>query len=332
MLHAPWLAAATMLLSLSHIPLTYREARRLLTTPLPSSRMNEPKASAGGRARRVCIVTGANSGIGKATAMALASAGATVVMVCRNRERGEKAAQEVVGRTGNTNVHVELADLSVQAAIRALAQSLSARFPQVDVLVHAAGATFFERRLSVDGIEMNWAVNVLAPFLLTRLLLPVLKAGAPSRVVILTGRYSPKVALMFDDLQLGRDFSPWTAARQATLAKILLTAELGRRVPASSVSANCVYPGPVRTELQTKLPWHYRLLVLPIRLFFQSPSQGARGPVFVASASEMEQVSGGYFERARQVHLAPEAVDPHNGRRLWEIAETMTNKPPAFAS
>ena len=275
MLHSPWLGLATAIFGAAHILSSTAIARHLAADETMKG--------------RVCVVTGANSGIGRATVFGLVAHGAIVVMVCRDRERGEHVGAAVVERTGNADVHLLLADLSEQAAIRRLAQDIALRFDRVHVLVNCAGATFFERRDSVDGIEMGFAVNVVAPFLLTNLLVPTLIASAPARVVTVTGRYRQSVEPGDEGAATKSAFDPMLAAARAGVAKVLFTLELARRLAGTGVTANCIYPGPVRTALQRKLPWYYRLIVYPM-LPFSRGRRAARAP---SSASRRRWSSKG---------------------------------------
>jgi NAD(P)-dependent dehydrogenase (short-subunit alcohol dehydrogenase family) len=276
---------------------------------------------------RVCMITGANSGIGKATALGLAEMGATVVMVCRNRERGEEALAEVKAATGNPTIDLLLADLSSQGEVRRLAEDLKARYSHLHVLINNAGISLSKRALTVDGFETVFAVNYLAPFLLTNLLLDVLQASAPARVVNVAGDYHRKATINFEDLMSEEDYDGMRANNQSKLALVLFTYELARRLDGTGVTANCLHPGAVATggplkdpDLSTLGRFMYRL----VKPFFLSPEKGAETSIFLASSPEVEGVTGKYFVKKRAVTSSPESYDEALARRLWEISAQLT--------
>jgi NAD(P)-dependent dehydrogenase (short-subunit alcohol dehydrogenase family) len=275
---------------------------------------------AGEMAGCVCVVTGASGGIGKAAVAGLARRGATVVLVVRSRERGEAARDEVARATGSRDLHVVLADLSRQADVRRAADEVRAAFGAVHVLVNNAGVYTFRREETVDGIEMQWAVNHLAPFLLTHLLLPALTAGRPARVVSLSSNAHRSAALRMDDLEMKR--GRYFGLRQycnTKLANLLFTRELARRAAASGVTANAMHPGVVATEL---------LLggFAPLRLvsrFMRTPEQGAATAVYLAADPAAAAFTGEYFIDSLPVRPSPAATDDESARRLWELSEEM---------
>jgi len=275
-------------------------------------------------AGKLCVVTGANSGIGKATALGLARNGAHVIMVCRSEKRGAAAQREIVAKTKNDHVTLLLADMSSQQSIRDLAEAYRTRFDQVDVIVHSAGALFFSRQLSVDGIELNLATNYLGAFLLTNLLLPELRAAPSARVVCVSGEYHRKVSVDFDDLQGAKKFSGITAAAQATLAKVLFANELSRRLSADGITANSLHPGAIRTNLTKGLPWYLRPLAAAGTLFFDKPEVGARTPIYLASSPEVAGVTGKYFIKCEPVASSAESTDEQIAAQLWAISEQLT--------
>jgi retinol dehydrogenase 14 len=199
----------------------------------------------GGMDEKVCLITGATSGIGKATAMGLARMGASVVMVGRDRGRGEAALAEVKGKSANASVDLMLADLSSQEDIRRLADEFKEAYPRLDVLVNNAGVIRSRRIRTADGIEMTFAVNHLAYFLLTNLLLDVLKASAPSRIVNVASGEQRNGTIDFDDLQGEMGYKGAKAYSQSKLATVLFTYELARKLEGTGVSANCLHPGVV---------------------------------------------------------------------------------------
>jgi NAD(P)-dependent dehydrogenase (short-subunit alcohol dehydrogenase family) len=276
-------------------------------------------------AGRVVVVTGANAGIGKAAALALARMGARVGMVSRSRERGEAARAEVVRESGSAAVDLFLADLSAQAEVRRLAAEIRERCGRLDVLVNNAAVYTRERTLSPDGIELQFAVNHLAPFLLTNLLLDLLERSAPARVVTVSSEAHRPVRLNWDDLQGERRYLGLRAYGTAKLANLLFTRELARRMAGTGVTANAVHPGVVGTELLFGGWGPLRLL----RRFMRTPEQGARVVVRLASARELEGVTGRYFRDEREIRPSAAALDDEAARRLWRLSAELTGLDPS---
>lgn len=276
---------------------------------------------------RVCIVTGATSGIGKATAAALAARGAHVVMVGRDRQRGEAARQSILDRVGSSAaVDLLLADLSSLAAVRGLARDIAAGYPAIHVLLNNAGLFPAARVATVDGVESTFAVNHLSYFLLTSLLLDRLRAGAPSRVVnVASEAHKKATGFTLTDLELEQGWSPKRAYATSKLANILFTYELARRLEGSGVTANCLHPGVVRTGLlagYVRSAGPLAVLVKPLLdLFFIDEEAGARTSVHVATAPELERVTGKYFKREREAKSSRRSYDRELQRGLWERSE-----------
>lgn len=269
---------------------------------------------------RVCVVTGASGGIGRAAATELARRGATVALVVRSRERGEAARAEIERVAGGANVRLVMADLSRQAEVRRAADELLAAYPRIDVLVNNAAVYTRRRALSGDGIELQWAVNHLAPFLLTRLLLPRLQESAPARVVTVASNAHEMAELRWDDLEMRRRRYPgFRQYANTKRANVLFTRELARRAAGSGVTANALHPGVVATELLMNGFPPIRLL----RRWLRTPEQGAATAVYLAASPEVASVSGGYFIDERPVPLPVAARDDEAARRLWEISARM---------
>ncbi len=274
---------------------------------------------------RICLITGANSGIGKATALGLAKMGATVVLVSRDRARGEQAQSEIKAQSDNPNIDLLLADLSSQQSIRQLADDFKQRYSQLHVLINNAGVFSPRKRLTVDGIDMVFAVNQLAPFLLTNLLLDVLKASAPARIVNVSSGSHEANYLKLDDLQSEEHYRPMRAYGQSKLALVLFTYELARRLEGTGVTANCLHPGFVATNIaQRGLPPPVRLLAKPIFLFGISPEQGARTSIYLASSPDVEGVTGKYFVKSVPRQSAPLTHDESLQHKLWQVCAVMT--------
>ena len=272
---------------------------------------------------KVCIVTGASSGIGRVAALRLAERGATVVLVCRNEERGAPVLEEIVRRGGSGTATLLTADLSSQRQVREAAAAFLARFDRLDVLINNAGIAGWGARLvTEDGLETTFAVNHLAPFLLTGLLLDRLKASAPARVITVSSVAHRNVAFDFDNLQGERRYSGFGAYCRSKLANVLFTRELARRLEGTGVTANCLHPGVVATGIFRNLPgWMRAVLVSPLVL---STEKGADTLLYLATAAEVADVSGSYFVRRKPARTSRVARDPAVARRLWEASEALT--------
>ena len=286
-------------------------------------------------AGRVYLITGATAGVGRETALALARTGATVVMVGRARERGEEARAAVRAASGNADVHLLLADLASQAQVRALAGRVASGFDRLDALVNNAAVVQGRRTPTGDGIETTFAVNHLAPFLLTRLLLDRLSASGPdARVVTVASEAHRRVrrGLDFDNLQGERRYSEWGAYGASKLANIMFTYALARRLEGTGVTANCLHPGFVRTglghkgSLPTRLVW---ALATPLMV---SPRRAAETPVYVASSPEVAGVSGRYFVDRRPRESSAASYDEAAQEELWRVSERLTGLDGAAAA
>lgn len=269
---------------------------------------------------RVCVVTGATSGIGQATAAELVRRGATVVLVARSRERAERTREAVMPPGARGRVGVVLADLSVQAQVRQAAAEILERWPAVHVLVNNAAVHTPRRQETPDGMELQLAVNHLAPFLLTNLLLDRLRASAPARVVTVSSGAHRYARLRWDDLGMRGRYQGLLQYSNTKLCNILFTRELARRVPAAEVTANTMHPGVVGTALLFN-GWAPLRLLKP---FIRTPEQGARTAVHLAAAPEVAGVTGAYFRDERPARPWPAALDDEAARRLWEISGEMT--------
>jgi NAD(P)-dependent dehydrogenase (short-subunit alcohol dehydrogenase family) len=275
---------------------------------------------------KICLITGANSGIGKATALGLAQLGATVVMVCRNPHKGEGARKEIQEKSGNADIDLFIADLSSQQAIRQLVQDFQQKYTQLHVLVNNAGSVFNRGKVSPDGIEMTLAVNHLTSFLLTNLLLDTIKASVPARIVNVSSVAQAQGFIDLDDLQGKREYKLMRAYGQSKLANVLFTYALARRLEGTGVTVNCLHPGGVATNIWTSaLPNWLHFLGIIARLFYVSPEQGALTSIYLASSPEVEGVTGKYFENCRDVPSAKISYDQDIQMRLWAVSETLTH-------
>jgi len=277
---------------------------------------------------KVCLVTGATSGIGYVTARALAEMGATVVAVGRNREKGEAIVADIKRRSGSDTVAFMRADLSSQASIRALATTFTDQYDRLHVLANNAGGIFATRETTVDGIEMTFALDHLAPFLLTELLLPTLKASAPARVVTVSSSAQAFGKINFDDLQGAKRYSAWRAYNQAKLANVLFTYELARRLAGTGVTATCLHPGLVATGFAQNNGDLTQRLIKAGQVFMPSPEKGARTSIYLASSPLVEGVTGRYFVAKKPKTSSRRSYDEATARRLWEISEGLTGLAP----
>jgi retinol dehydrogenase 12 len=290
--------------------------------------MASRNASASGLEGRIAVVTGATSGIGQETAVGLASRGAQVVLVGRDRDRAEAARKDVSERSGNPNVDVLLADFASLEAVRGLAREFCERYPALHLLVNNAGVVMTQRTLTVDGYETTLAVNHLAPFLLTHLLRERLLAGAPSRVVNVASdaHLLARSGFDFDDPMSERKFgfpgfvTGMRVYGYSKLANILFTAELARRAAASGVLTNAVHPGGVATRLGTNTGRLGKVIPFLLRPFFKTPAQGAETSLYVATDPSLAQTSGRYFAESREREPNGAARDPDAARRLWNLS------------
>lgn len=274
---------------------------------------------------KICLITGATNGIGKVTARELAKMGATVVIVGRNAARTEATVYGIKKQTGNESVDQIVADLSSMAEVRRAAEEFKSRYKRLDVLVNNAGALFAQRRETVDGYEMTFALNHLAYFLLTSLLLEMLKASAPSRVVNVGSDAHYTAKLNFDDLHNKRAYRMFgnEAYGQSKLANVLFTYELARRLEGTGVTANVLHPGFVASGFGHNNRGVVRLAMKVLHRFALAPEQGAETAIYLASSPEVEGVTGKYFEKRKAMKSSPASYDEAVARRLWEISEQM---------
>jgi NAD(P)-dependent dehydrogenase (short-subunit alcohol dehydrogenase family) len=285
----------------------------------------EPTATMQGK---VCLVTGATSGIGLVTARELARSGAHVVLAGRNPTRCADAVRHVQEQTGSRNVESLIADLSSRQQVRDLARQFRERHSRLDVLVNNAGGISFTRRETVDGLEMTFAVNHLAYFLLTLSLLDLLRASAPARIVNVASAAHRRAVLDFDDLMGKRHYGGWQAYCRSKLANLLFNSELARRLAGTGVTANALHPGWVATNFGAGGGWPGRLLLFVAGCFALSSEQGARTVVYLASSPEVTGVTGGYFVRERPRLPSLAARDENAARQLWQVSLELAELPP----
>jgi NAD(P)-dependent dehydrogenase (short-subunit alcohol dehydrogenase family) len=271
-----------------------------------------------------CLITGATAGIGLVTAAELARRGAHVIGVGRSSRRCDQAIERIRQQVPTATVEYRLADLSSQAEIRRLAQEVKTSTPRLDVLINNAGGIFLTRQESVDGLEMTFALNHLAYFLLTNLLVDLLTSTSHARIVSVSSAAHKGARINFDDFQAKTNYSAWRAYQQSKLANILFTRELSRRLESRRVTANALHPGFVRTEIFRAEGFTGWLLRRAADLFALTPERGAMTSLHLATSPEVEGVSGKYFDKQRPVTPSLEARDDVTARKLWDVSAELT--------
>jgi NAD(P)-dependent dehydrogenase (short-subunit alcohol dehydrogenase family) len=280
---------------------------------------------------KICLVTGATLGIGKETALGLARKGAHVVIVGRDEARTRETQAWIVRESGNAQVDFLVADLSSQPKVRRLAEEFKSKYARLDVLLNNAGAIFTKREVTVDGIERTWALDHLAEFLLTQLLLDQLEASAPSRIVNVASGAHMAGKMNFDDLQGEKKFSGMGAYAQAKLANILFTFALSRRLAGKGVTANCLHPGVVATGFGHNTPGLVKTLVSLLRPFLITPEKGAATSIYLASSPDVADVSGKYFAKCKPIASSKLSTDVAVQEKLWEVSLRQTAARPKIA-
>jgi NAD(P)-dependent dehydrogenase (short-subunit alcohol dehydrogenase family) len=274
---------------------------------------------------RICLITGGTSGIGKSTAQELARLGATVIIVGRDAQKTAQVVAEIRAASGNKNVDSLLADLSSQQEVRNLAIEFKRKYTHLHVLLNNAGAIFMQRQLSVDGIEMTFALNHLAYFLLTHLLLDMMKASAPARIISVASDAHSGGKIEFDNLQGERNYGS-NAYGNSKLANILFTMELARRLEGTGVTANALHPGLVSTGFGQNNPGLLIKIIRAVVPFIaRSPEKGAETPIYLASSPAVENISGKYFYDSQVIPPAPHATDMAVAGKLWAVSADMVN-------
>lgn len=271
--------------------------------------------------QKVCLVTGANSGLGKEITVALASQGARIIMVCRDKNKGMQAQAAIKTMSGSESVDLFIADLSSQADIRALAKSITMNYPRIDVLINNAGLVLKQKNLSQDGIEMTLATNYLGPFLLTHLLLDTLKKCASARIINISSAAHQWGKIDLEDLQYTRrNYGPMQAYAQSKLLMNIATFELARRLAGTGITVNGVHPGAVKTNLgmTNANNWFLKMFVKILHCFFISPQKAAIFPVQLALSPAFQQDHGKYFAKGKAVRAAAVCYDPAFAKKVWE--------------
>ncbi|MBU9719965.1 MULTISPECIES: SDR family oxidoreductase [Bacillaceae] len=274
--------------------------------------------------QQITLVTGANSGMGKATSLAFAKLGTHVVMMCRNKEKGEAARQEVVSESGNHSVDLHICDLGNLEDIRQFAQTFNLNYPKLDVLINNAAIITTKRKETGDGFELQFGVNHLGPFLLTNLLLEKLKTASSARIINVSSGAHKIGTIDFNDLQTQhKKYRTFSVYGQSKLANILFTNELARRLEDTNITANSLHPGAVATNLGIDRETGFgKTIVRMLRPFFKTPEEGADTAIYLATSPEVAGVSGKYFIN-RKVVKTKKAEDPTVAKKLWEVSEKL---------
>jgi retinol dehydrogenase 12 len=267
----------------------------------------------------VCVITGGTDGIGKAAAHAVALQGARLLIHGRDPEKGARAVAEIKARSHNSTVEFLQADFSSLGDVRRLAATLVERTPRIDVLINNAGAMFARRKVSQDGYEMTFAVNHLAPFLLTHLLLRSLQGGKPARIVTTSSEAHRRARLQLDPVT--SPYSAMGAYGSSKLANILFTRALAMRLAGTSVTATCLHPGFVRTQFGRGLSPVGKIVFGWVSRFARSPEKGAQTIVYLASSAQVEGASGGYYFDCKLTPPSPAAQDDRAAEELWRLSE-----------
>jgi retinol dehydrogenase 14 len=288
--------------------------------------MPEPQQMAG----RTVLITGGTGGIGRATARGLAAMGARVAITGHDRERAESAAADIRA-DGGPPVEVFVGDMTAQAEVRRLASEVLAALPRLDVLVNNVGGFWNSRHVTADGLERTFALNHLAPFLLTHLLVDRLTESAPARVVTISSDAQRLGRIDFADLQGERSWSGQRAYNQSKLANVLFTYELARRLRGTGVTATVLHPGVVRSGFGLEDPGRIQRVITPFMGLLKSPEQGAQTSIHLASAPEVEGVTGQFFAKSKPRRSSKRSYDEADARRLWEVSAELVHLDPASA-
>ena len=272
---------------------------------------------------RVCLVTGATSGIGKETALALAAKGFTLVLPVRNPEKGEQVKNEIISTAGNSNIEIMSCDLSSLKDVKLFAENFRKAYKQLDILINNAGIWETKRKESQDGIELTFAVNHLAPFLLTNELLDLLLKNPGSRIINVSSEAHRYGKIQFDDIEFTKSYCHIKAYSQSKLANVLFTKELMRKLHGKDVTVNALHPGVVATKLFQNMSIIVRSLS---SLFMISPKKGSATSIYLASSFEVANTTGEYFKNRKIVKTSKESNNPIIAAKLWQLSEDYISK------
>lgn len=277
--------------------------------------------------KKIILVTGGTSGIGKETVRGLAALGHTVIFTARDKNKGQETKKEIVDDTKNEQVDFLICDLSSFASIRKFADEFKTRHEKLNVLINNAGVLPHDRAESKDGIELNLAVNFLAPFLLSNLLLPLLKAGSPSRIVNVSSTVHTEGRIYFDDLESKKSFDRYHAYGQSKLALILWTKKMANELKEDKITINCLHPGVIGTEMTMQYVREMNpLAAFLFRMTFVTAKKGAETSIYLAISDEVSMISGEYFVKKKAVKSSPESYDMVVAEKLCSLAEEYVKK------
>jgi NAD(P)-dependent dehydrogenase (short-subunit alcohol dehydrogenase family) len=274
---------------------------------------------------KTCLITGANSGVGKMTALGLAKMGAHVIMACRNKEKGEIARLDIINNSGNKAVDLLIVDLSSHQSIHNLAKEFTQKYDQLHVLINNAGSIYFKRYESEDGLELTFAINHMGYFLLTYLLLDIIKSSAPARVINVSSTAHKRAKLDFDDLQNKKNFRGRKVYGQSKLANILFTYELADKLKDTEIAVNCLHPGFVATNLAKNNGILFKIGMKFLRPIQISPKKGAETSIYLASSPDVNGITGKYFIEKKEISSSKESYNAEARKKLWEISLNLLN-------
>lgn len=272
---------------------------------------------------KVCMITGANSGIGKATAIGLAKRGASLVLVCRDQTRAKEAIAEIKEKTGSESIDLILADLSSQKEIHKLVSEFRKRYDKLHVLINNAGVNLHKLTLTEDGIETTFAVNYLAHFMLCNLLFDILQKSAPSRIINVASSVQAK-SFDFDDFNSDKHYRQLKAYSQSKLAVVLFTYEFARKIEGTRVSVNCLHPGYVKTKMIRNFRPFVKYFYHLVGLFMINPKKGAKTSIYLASSPEIDGASGKYFKKKKKAESVKISYDKDTAKKLWDLSVKLT--------
>ncbi|MEK7485079.1 MAG: SDR family oxidoreductase [Planctomycetota bacterium] len=273
---------------------------------------------------KICLITGATSGIGKATAIELAKRGFTIILPCRQIEKGKEVQETIKRDFPQALVHVFSCDLASLQSIRDFASTFRQQYSALHLLINNAGVFSMRREETVDGFEKTFATNHLGHFLLTLLVLDLLKKSAPTRIINVSSHMHYRGKMNFEDLQKNQKYNRVHAYNDSKLANVLFTMELAKRLEGTPITVNSLHPGVIATNIWPSNAWYLKLLIPLTKLFFRSPEQGAKTSLYLATSAEVEGVSGKYFdENQAEKHPSRQALEADIRERLWEVSEQL---------
>ena len=274
---------------------------------------------------QVCIVTGANSGIGEETALSLAKLGATVILLCRNYERGNITLKNIISESNNKNVELMLCDLSSQNSIFDFTSKFKNKYDRLNVLINNAGILLNKRTISVDGIENTFAINHLGPFILTNSLLNLLKSSSPSRIINVSSSAHYRTNFDIDNLQGEKKYSSFDAYCKSKLYNVLFTYELSRKLAGSNVTVNCLHPGFIPTNLFANSLFFYKAIVKILSPILIDAKSGSKTSTYLATSKDVENITGKYFVKCKPRKSSKISYDKSTSKNLWNISEKLIN-------